>query len=190
MGFLVKVFNIWEEFAGRVIGELGDVFSGILVEMGGLGGGIYGELGCFDSFLFNLAGMKRACILMVWIGIAFLLANCNGRKINSTSIIEEDSIKQNGKDTVVSSNQPGEAIQDSVVNSIRKLQIILDEERMVDSLSNHTRRLSYRVLYDDSTKSKYYADVLEDNGGAYATHFVFYLDAKTMKILNPNGKSE
>jgi hypothetical protein len=82
----------------------------------------------------------------------------------------------------------GDSLLGSVIVSIYNLPIVLKEENMVDSLSNHTRRLNYRVGYYDSIKKQYSIYVAEDNGMSYYTHFIFYVDAKTLKILNPDGR--
>jgi hypothetical protein len=77
---------------------------------------------------------------------------------------------------------------DTLISVVASQKIVQDEIRLVDSLSNHTRKLSFQVRPKDSLDVIYLVKVLEDNGNSFTTHFNFLIDLRTLKILNPNGK--
>ena len=85
-----------------------------------------------------------------------------------------------------------EQIPFKVMNSIWKeildLPNVIEDKRKLDSLSNHTKDFAFHTIYTDSTKSKIEVIVFEYKMPVYFSHFIFYLDAKTLEILNPDGK--
>lgn len=91
---------------------------------------------------------------------------------------------------VVQVEQPDEATTNSILKIIRRLPNVQKLEKEVETLSKNKRHISYSVLFDDSTKTNYNVRVGEDNGMSVATYFNFKIEAKTLKVLNPDGKDE
>jgi len=77
---------------------------------------------------------------------------------------------------------------DTLISVVAAQKIVQNEIRLVDSLSNHTRKLSFQVRPHDSLEVIYLVKVLEDNGQSLATHFNFLVDLRTLEIINPTGK--
>jgi len=77
---------------------------------------------------------------------------------------------------------------DTLISIVAAQKIVQDEIRLVDSLSNHTRKLSFQTRPYDSLELTYLVKVLEDNGHNLATHFNFLIDIRTLKIINQTGK--
>lgn len=85
-------------------------------------------------------------------------------------------------------NQNNSGIVDSVLNIVEKLKIVQDQIKLVDSLSKGQRHISLVPTIDDSTKNIYLVQVGEQNDFKLVTYFNFLVDAKTMTIINKNGK--
>lgn len=77
---------------------------------------------------------------------------------------------------------------DSIISIVENQQIVVDKNKLVDSLSSHTRHLTFQTQRLDSNESTYLIKVCEDNGTNLVTYFNFLVDRKTMTIINPNGK--
>ena len=128
--------------------------------------------------------MKGSKYLSLFL-IATITFSCNNQHANEgKNLIAIDSsvIKNNG--VVVTIIQPKEATTDTILEIIRNLPEVRKVANEIETLSNHTRHVSYRVLYEDSTNTVYNIIVGEDNGMSVATYFNFRIDAKTFKILS------
>ena len=79
---------------------------------------------------------------------------------------------------------------EKVLDLVGKQKIVKDQIRLVDSISKNKRHISLVASLEDSTKNVYLVKVSEDNGTNFVTYFNFMVDAKTMTIINPSGKTE
>lgn len=90
-------------------------------------------------------------------------------------------------DNIYKINSTDLAIE-KVVDLVAEQQIVKDQIKLIDSLSNGQRHISLIPILDDSTKNIYLVKVSEDNGLNYVTYYNFLVDANLMKILNSDGK--
>ena len=75
------------------------------------------------------------------------------------------------------------ALENKILDTILSLPEVRQEEKMIEQLSKNSRHLS-DVIYQRPGKdfNYYWVKVWEDNGGAYATHFNFYVHPNTLEI--------
>jgi hypothetical protein len=75
------------------------------------------------------------------------------------------------------------ALEDKILDTVLSLSEVKQEAKKVERLSHDKRHLS-DVIYQKPSKdfNYYWVKVWEDNGGAYATHFNFYVQPKTLEI--------
>jgi hypothetical protein len=146
----------------------------------------------------NKMAFKKTMLLFS-LSLIFIDATCNKRNIVSidkakSSNVTIDSIESPADTGSTDSNnaaiieQPDEMTIDTVIAIVRKLPNVQKLENEVETLSKNERHINYAVLYDDSTKTIYDVRVGEDNGMSIVTYFNFRVAAKTLKILNPDGK--
>ena len=97
------------------------------------------------------------------------------------------------KVTNIKEQTVGKLVSDSVITKvvglIENLLVVKYQIKLVDSLSNGQRHISIIPTLNDSINGIYSVKVAEDNGQNYVSYFNFLVDAKTMKVLNPNGES-
>lgn len=76
----------------------------------------------------------------------------------------------------------------AILDKIRHLPQVQEVATNIETITKNKRHLRYTVFFEDSTKAIYIVHVGEDNGMSVSTHFNFRVDAKTLKILNFDGK--
>lgn len=75
-----------------------------------------------------------------------------------------------------------------VLDLVERQKIVKDQIKLIDSLSNGQRHISFVPTLDDTTKNIYLVKVAEDNGTNFVSYFNFLVDANTMTIINADGK--
>src|SRR5688500_7611063 len=80
--------------------------------------------------------------------------------------------------------QSNSKLEDKVIDTIASLKEVKDRAAYVKKETQGKRNLSFMIAGEPSKETPYYwVKVMEDNGGAYHTHFNFYVHSKTMWIL-------
>lgn len=75
-------------------------------------------------------------------------------------------------------------LEDKVIDTIASLKEVKERTAYIKKETRGKRNLSFMIAGEPSKETPYYwVKVMEDNGGAYHTHFNFYVHSKTMKIL-------
>ena len=86
--------------------------------------------------------------------------------------------------------QPDAQTINKLTELVYALPSVQRKSKIVDSVSNHKRKLSCMVMYADGTKKDYQVNVGEDNEMGRYDYYHFLIDAKTLKILTPKGDYE
>lgn len=94
---------------------------------------------------------------------------------------------QSQLDSIDSSNST-DLVLDKIVGLVAEQQIVKEKVRLIDSLSENKRSLSFIPTLLDSLQNRYLVKVTEDNGVNLVTYYNFLVDGNTMTILNANGK--
>lgn len=81
----------------------------------------------------------------------------------------------------------GEVAIDTLINTVSNLKLVTEKSKLIDSISNHTRKLSFYVQPFDTLNVIYLIKVCEDNKSNVVTYFNFKIDIRTHEILNPSG---
>jgi len=71
-----------------------------------------------------------------------------------------------------------------VLNLVAKLPEVINADNYVKKVTNGKRHLfSYVASEPNKDEPYYFVKVAEDNGSAYHTHFIFYVQPKTYQIF-------
>lgn len=121
---------------------------------------------------------------------AFALSACNNAK-EDRGASSEQTIKSDGKGGEMEEEEKSvkfDAFEEAITSKVNALKIVQDETRRVDSLSNGSRHLEYRVVKDRGRAHVYTVRVFEPTGKDTLDHFRFHVDSLTGNILNRDGR--
>lgn len=77
-----------------------------------------------------------------------------------------------------------------VLDLVKEVKIVIDQIKLIDSLSKGQRHISLIPTLNDTAKNIYLVKVGEDNGMNFVTYYNFLVDANSMTIINTKGKLE
>lgn len=136
-------------------------------------------------------------------GFNFVLTGCllnrdkiNGVKYYNNRMVQELERKyragwwsnfQHQLDSIDSQQLKEDTIT-KVLALVENLKSVKDQVQLIDSLSKGQRHISLIPSLYDTTNNIYLVKIGEDNGVNFVCYFNFFVNADSMKLINPNSK--